>query len=119
MHVTITVVLFAIARVRLSCGAVSYFFFFFNDTATTEIYTLSLHDALPISSGSRPASRENRSAYPTSVSDDREMSRKRRNSFRLRREDPSTMLTAAENAARRVCEVRPYCSSLGKDFVTR
>src|SRR5258708_30569258 len=27
------------------------FFFFFNDTATTEIYTLSLHDALPISFG--------------------------------------------------------------------
>src|SRR5229473_7636006 len=27
----------------------SCFFFFFNDTATTEIYTLSLHDALPIS----------------------------------------------------------------------
>src|SRR2546429_4306967 len=30
-----------------------YFFFFFNDTATTEIYTLSLHDALPISSLAR------------------------------------------------------------------
>src|SRR2546430_13230565 len=29
----------------------SSFFFFFNDTATTEIYTLSLHDALPIFSG--------------------------------------------------------------------
>src|SRR2546428_4968625 len=29
------------------------FFFFFNDTATTEIYTLSLHDALPISYVSR------------------------------------------------------------------
>src|SRR5687768_17723185 len=28
-----------------------FFFFFFNDTATTEIYTLSLHDALPISYG--------------------------------------------------------------------
>src|SRR5438067_10650378 len=28
-------------------------FFFFNDAATTEIYTLSLHDALPISSSSR------------------------------------------------------------------
>src|SRR2546425_11978284 len=28
-------------------------FFFFNDTATTEIYTLSLHDALPIYSGYR------------------------------------------------------------------
>src|SRR5271165_7651729 len=30
------------------------FFFFFNDTATTEIYTLSLHDALPISSPEPP-----------------------------------------------------------------
>src|SRR6266496_3743288 len=29
------------------------YFFFFNDTATTEIYTLSLHDALPISAASR------------------------------------------------------------------
>src|SRR5215203_7353033 len=28
---------------------ISFFVFFFNDTATTEIYTLSLHDALPIS----------------------------------------------------------------------
>src|SRR6266496_6392314 len=35
-------------------------FFFFNDTATTEIYTLSLHDALPISTrraSTRPGSR--------------------------------------------------------------
>src|ERR1043165_10231330 len=34
-----------------ACSAILYFFvsfFFFNDTATTEIYTLSLHDALPI-----------------------------------------------------------------------
>src|SRR5258708_22517694 len=30
------------------------FFFFFNDTATTEIYTLSLHDALPISPSPLP-----------------------------------------------------------------
>src|SRR5260221_11592880 len=30
------------------------FFFFFNDTATTEIYTLSLHDALPICSAAAP-----------------------------------------------------------------
>src|SRR5256885_16620660 len=29
-------------------NAITLFFFFFNDTATTEIYTLSLHDALPI-----------------------------------------------------------------------
>src|SRR2546430_14025114 len=43
------------------------FFFFFNDTATTEIYTLSLHDALPIScaSGSgRGASRSASCSHP-------------------------------------------------------
>src|ERR1017187_11004253 len=34
---------------RVRCGpGVCYSFFFFNDTATTEIYTLSLHNALPI-----------------------------------------------------------------------
>src|SRR5256885_13440580 len=33
----------------MRCRARLSFFFFFNDTATTEIYTLSLHDALPIS----------------------------------------------------------------------
>src|SRR3712207_8494884 len=33
-------------------------FFFFNDTATTEIYTLSLHDALPISGGNPLAGRQ-------------------------------------------------------------
>src|SRR5436189_5107899 len=33
----------------VSCTCLAAFFFFFNDTATTEIYTLSLHDALPIS----------------------------------------------------------------------
>src|SRR3989337_290811 len=35
-------------RVFVSRGLLLVFFFFFNDTATTEIYTLSLHDALPI-----------------------------------------------------------------------
>src|SRR2546430_6389875 len=34
------------------------FFFFFNDTATTEIYTLSLHDALPIFEDGAPHRRE-------------------------------------------------------------
>src|SRR5574341_1466423 len=33
---------------RLLLEKKKFFFFFFNDTATTEIYTLSLHDALPI-----------------------------------------------------------------------
>src|SRR6266705_5667500 len=37
------------------------FFFFFNDTATTEIYTLSLHDALPICRWPPPPRR----AHPT------------------------------------------------------
>src|SRR3990172_7089005 len=36
-------------RLNSSHGYISYAVFFFNDTATTEIYTLSLHDALPIS----------------------------------------------------------------------
>src|SRR2546430_1307038 len=38
-------------------ATLSFFFFFFNDTATTEIYTLSLHDALPISARSPPGRR--------------------------------------------------------------
>src|SRR5215475_12878857 len=35
----------------ITAFATNCFFFFFNDTATTEIYTLSLHDALPIFGG--------------------------------------------------------------------
>src|SRR5438034_11157776 len=38
---------------HLSLFLLLLFFFFFNDTATTEIYTLSLHDALPISARPR------------------------------------------------------------------
>src|SRR5437667_5990044 len=37
-----------------------FFFFFFNDTATTEIYTLSLHDALPICITRPPATSSRR-----------------------------------------------------------
>src|SRR2546426_840331 len=43
-------------RLNSSHLVISYAVFFFNDTATTEIYTLSLHDALPISSVSMPRS---------------------------------------------------------------
>src|SRR5215475_6291006 len=39
-------------------------FFFFNDTATTEIYTLSLHDALPISQSRRWRGRRRRTTEP-------------------------------------------------------
>src|SRR6266496_6108183 len=38
------------------CALLLFLFFFFNDTATTEIYTLSLHDALPSSTASAPLS---------------------------------------------------------------
>src|SRR5437016_4634691 len=46
-----------------------FFFFFFNDTATTEIYTLSLHDALPIST--RSAFGTPRRCFPWMFSEDR------------------------------------------------
>src|SRR2546430_6802929 len=39
--------------------------FFFNDTATTEIYTLSLHDALPISTSTRWATGASASSHPS------------------------------------------------------
>src|SRR2546425_8322072 len=42
-------------------------FFFFNDTATTEIYTLSLHDALPISPASAPGLRWRSAGERTAV----------------------------------------------------
>src|SRR2546426_6457954 len=47
---------------------ISYFsfFFFFNDTATTEIYTLSLHDALPICTAPLPE----RCEYPPGLRDE-------------------------------------------------
>src|SRR5690242_20804183 len=41
-----------------------FFFFFFNDTATTEIYTLSLHDALPISCRGSTGRRPRASRWP-------------------------------------------------------
>src|SRR5256885_12188995 len=40
----------------MSCFSLCFVFFFFNDTATTEIYTLSLHDALPIYGDERAGS---------------------------------------------------------------
>src|SRR5215203_6321231 len=42
-----------------------FFFFFFNDTATTEIYTLSLHDALPIRAAARAALDDPAAQMPT------------------------------------------------------
>src|SRR5215216_8026799 len=51
---------------------VFFFFFFFNDTATTEIYTLSLHDALPICTyrpgRSSPTARASRQTITRTIS---------------------------------------------------
>src|SRR2546430_4599821 len=47
-----------------------FIFFFFNDTATTEIYTLSLHDALPIfmiDGGGYPRCHFHRACHPASI----------------------------------------------------
>src|SRR5256885_4005162 len=53
---------------NLDCSVYFYlqilFFFFFNDTATTEIYTLSLHDALPISYRAHAADLTRRGVTP-------------------------------------------------------
>src|SRR5436309_13449748 len=65
------------------CYLFIFFFFFFNDTATTEIYTLSLHDALPIRTFARswatpgtrplpPATAQSRSEEHTSELQSRE-----------------------------------------------
>src|SRR2546426_7987931 len=52
------------------------YLFFFNDTATTEIYTLSLHDALPISS--RLARRQKAAALVARLADEAEAAAARR-----------------------------------------
>src|SRR2546430_2266467 len=74
---------------------ISSFFFFFNDTATTEIYTLSLHDALPISAICRSSSASSR-LCPSSVStwDHRRMPSR---SIRKRSEEHTSELQSQSN----------------------
>src|SRR2546422_6238755 len=49
------------------------YFFFFNDTATTEIYTLSLHDALPISRRGKPGEGGGEGSRPLCSANDRQV----------------------------------------------
>src|SRR2546422_4036680 len=79
-------------------------FFFFNDTATTEIYTLSLHDALPISPrrDPDPGTREARSdvrvaggARPWRVRRRRQRSLRQGSSARGREDRKSTRLNSS------------------------
>src|SRR2546426_12352270 len=64
--------------------------FFFNDTATTEIYTLSLHDALPISSPEAPQQRR-----VTEVSIDRKHQRAQQHGERHHPDRKSTRLNSS------------------------
>src|SRR5258705_4581737 len=72
---TLSVFSLAHATIATAC---TFFFFFFNDTATTEIYTLSLHDALPISCRSAAHAPKGRAAcrgFSACVSLDRKSTR--------------------------------------------
>src|SRR2546428_14139637 len=59
-----------------------FFFFFFNDTATTEIYTLSLHDALPIWSAGAATVQEGRGLGTTCLTASRSTLKRRTPSIR-------------------------------------
>src|SRR2546430_12358687 len=73
------------------------FFFFFNDTATTEIYTLSLHDALPIWSRRDPAA--NRSTRRRDASERMRLQERAQNQLRkrLRSEEHTSELQSQSN----------------------
>src|SRR2546426_12682303 len=72
----------------------SFLFFFFNDTATTEIYTLSLHDALPISRWTWPP--HGRSWTPTTTTWTRSSSESS-NTSRCRSEEHTSELQSPCN----------------------
>src|SRR5256885_12209445 len=69
-------------------------FFFFNDTATTEIYTLSLHDALPISS---PGPRHHAATDAEATARDRRAGRSRAHPARGRSEEHTSELQSPCN----------------------
>src|SRR5215216_5532021 len=74
---------------------------FFNDTTTTEIYTLSLHDALPISS---------RTATPTSGCSSR--ARSMRGATTARSEEHTSELQSPDHLVCRLLLVKKYCCFL-------
>src|SRR3712207_7463320 len=82
------------------------FFFFFNDTATTEIYTLSLHDALPISSGGRRPGRRRRCATGTATGSWRTPKRPSRSCGGHRRRRGSTGTTATMRSEEHTSELQ-------------
>src|SRR5258706_2047470 len=69
-------------------------FFFFNDTATTEIYTLSLHDALPISPGTLTPS-----SYPTALTPPSSPTREAGPAFAAAAPSPGTARRSEEHTS--------------------
>src|SRR6266508_5883541 len=100
----------------------TFFFFFFNDTATTEIYTLSLHDALPISArapGSASRCRSSAGAVPRCRRTRRSRSRRRgpREGVRRKAEGGtgvSHYFAVMTKCARRFCCQQPSLDSVQK-----
>src|SRR2546426_12344369 len=74
IHLFLLSLLFPFLRFIISPILSFSFFFFFNDTATTEIYTLSLHDALPILSDTRASQPGPPLLFTTVVSSPRRIS---------------------------------------------
>src|SRR6266511_4748552 len=79
-------------------------FLFFNDTATTEIYTLSLHDALPISRGYRIGDRCHRRYLGCAFSRSRDRKSTRLNSSHVK---ISYAVSCLKKKKRRLSPIRP------------
>src|SRR5436190_7843936 len=79
-----------------------FFFFFFNDTATTEIYTLSLHDALPICLQTHNVNRCGRSRHLA-----------RKLSLRRKRSSPNVFEMAATETITSIILIKLIRVSLG------
>src|SRR3712207_9265003 len=95
-----------------------YIFFFFNDTATTEIYTLSLHDALPISDHRLASVRASRSqpsrrappAHPSrTVTDDASVIRGTSPSSRNAAPDPGDRKSTRLNSSHANISYAVFC----------
>src|SRR2546426_11916643 len=82
--------------------SLTVFFFFFNDTATTEIYTLSLHDALPISEEHRARHPRDRQARPA-------RRRARRGGLRRRHEPLRDRKSTRLNSSHLVISYAVFC----------
>src|SRR2546430_10044179 len=84
-------------------------FFFFNDTATTEIYTLSLHDALPICRRSLPLAHHLRRHRNQELLRRRYLSLRKRSSESQRSEEHTSELQSQSNlVCRLLLEKKKY-----------